>query len=54
MPKPAPEDPKNCESLLVTFGTLGLGIDPDEIVELLDQSDERHGRGRLSTLVIIR
>jgi len=40
MPRLAPEDPKNFESLLVTFGTLDLGIDSDEIVELLDQSDE--------------
>lgn len=40
MPKLAPEDPKNLEALLVTFGTLDLGIDPDEITELLEQSDE--------------
>lgn len=40
MPKLAPEDPRNLEALLVTFGTLDLGIDPDEITELLEQSDE--------------
>jgi hypothetical protein len=40
MPKLAPEDPRNLEALLVTFGTLDLGIDPDEITDLLEQSDE--------------
>ncbi len=34
MPKLAPEDPRSLEALLVTFGTLDLGIEPDEITEL--------------------
>ncbi|MDA8237040.1 MAG: nucleotidyltransferase domain-containing protein [Chloroflexi bacterium] len=40
MPKLQPEDPKTLRSLLEMYGTLDLGIDPDEIVELLDQADE--------------
>ncbi len=40
MPKLAPEDPRDIEALLVKFGTLDIGIDPEEIHELLEQSDE--------------
>ena len=40
MPKLGPDDPKTLRSLLEKYGTLDLGIDPDEIGELLDQADE--------------
>lgn len=40
MPKLQPEDPKTLRSLLEKYGTLDVGIDPDEIGELLDQADE--------------
>ena len=40
MPKLQPEDPKTLRSLLEMYGTLDLGVDPDEIGELLDQADE--------------
>jgi hypothetical protein len=40
MPLLQPGDPKNLRSLLEKYGTLDLGIDPDEIGELLDQADE--------------
>ena len=40
MPLLQPSDPKTLRSLLEKYGTLDLGIDPDEIGELLDQADE--------------
>jgi hypothetical protein len=40
VPKLQPEDPKTLPSLLEKYGTLDLGINPDEIGELLDQADE--------------
>jgi len=40
MPKLQPEDPKTLRGLLEMYGTLDLGVDPDEIGELLDQADE--------------
>lgn len=40
MPKLGPGDPHDLEALLVTYGTLDLGVDPEEIHELLEQSDE--------------
>lgn len=40
MPKLQPEDPKTLRSLLEKYGTLDVGIDLDEIGELLDQADE--------------
>lgn len=40
MPNLNARDPKSLQSLLETFGTLDIRIDPDEISELLEQADE--------------